>query len=262
MNTLRLFAALLTLTALTACGVGTDVEIDGQDADQVAISDAELTANARFETFVGKDGQYYFHLIAGNGEKVLNSEGYTTASGAKSGITTVRNNGVIDSRYLLREAADGASYFVLVAGNGQIVAVSQMYSTKSSAERAIATVKNIITVTNASQPAPTNDARFQFFRGADSKYYFHVRAANGEIVLQSQGYTSSTGSKSGASSVANNGGTVARYSVLQAADGKFYFVLKATNGQVIARGETYETKYNAERAVESCAALLTTNLPR
>ncbi len=32
--------------------------------------------NPKFRIFVGKDGQYYFHLKARNGEIILQSEGY------------------------------------------------------------------------------------------------------------------------------------------------------------------------------------------
>ena len=32
--------------------------------------------------------------------------------------------------------------------------------------------------------------KFELFRGKDRKFYFHLRARNGEILLNSQGYTS------------------------------------------------------------------------
>ena len=41
------------------------------------------------------------------------------------------------------------------------------------------------------------------------------------------------------------------------ANGQYYFVLKAANGAVIARGETYASKYNAERGIATCVELLT-----
>lgn len=44
----------------------------------------------KFEIFKGKDGQYYFHLKADNGQIVAASEGYTTKQGAQIGIAAIR----------------------------------------------------------------------------------------------------------------------------------------------------------------------------
>lgn len=259
MNTLRtaLFAAALSL--LAACGAGVDADEQDLMLDE---GQSELGAAAKFQTFVGKDGQHYFHLIAKNGEKVLSSEGYTSKTGANGGITTVKKNGVQESRYLLREASNGEWYFVLVGGNGAIIGVSELFVSKANAERSAGLVRSIIQTVVAKEPAPVNDARFLTFKGLDGKYYFHARAKNGEIVIQSQGYASSSGAKNGAASVNTNGANEARYTVLPAADGKFYFTLKAANGQVIGRGQMYDSKFNAERAVESCVELFTVTLPR
>ena len=41
---------------------------------------------ARWEVFEGKDHQFYWRLIAANGEPVAQSEGYVTESGAWEGI--------------------------------------------------------------------------------------------------------------------------------------------------------------------------------
>jgi uncharacterized protein YegP (UPF0339 family) len=50
--------------------------------------------------------------------------------------------------------------------------------------------------------------------------------------------------------------------VLPAADGRYFFNLKAANGQIIGRGELYETKSNAQRGVETCVSLLSTQIDR
>ena len=106
--------------------------------------------------------------------------------------------------------------------------------------------------------APTG-ARFQTFQGLDGKYYFHLRAANGEIVLQSQPYTAKASATSGIASVRTNGASASRFELRDAADGQTYFVLKAANGQVIAVGETYASSSNASRGVSDVVALLSSN---
>lgn len=249
-------AAAAALLSLTACGID-EAQVAGLDGVESDITQDELTTlKGRFETFVGKDGQYYFHLLAGNGQKVLASEGYATKAGAEAGIASVKANGVNEGRYLSREASNGQHYFLLTAANGSIIGMSELYVSAANAARGQASVIKVITNTVAQGDAqPLSAAKIETFKGLDAKYYFHVKALNGEIVLQSQAYASKSGATSGIASVQTNGISASRYTVLPAADGKFYFVLKAANGQVIGLSEMYATKSNAERAVESIVAL-------
>lgn len=258
MNPFRIVALLVSVFAITACGVDSAViadDVDELDSSAQVMDELTLT-RGRFETFVGANGDTYFHLLAGNGEKVLASEGYASASGAASGIRTVQTNGVIATRYELREARDGSSYFVLKAANGEVIGVSEMYVSKSNAERAVLTVQKVVKATTLETQAPQTAGRFEVFKGLDGKRYFHLRAKNGEIVLQSQAYSSVTGANGGVASVQTNGLIAARYSVLEAVDGRHYFVLKAANGQVIGHSQLYASKYNAQRGVDTVIRLV------
>ncbi len=254
MRRLSFLAALTALTFLTACGPGEAVVTDF-DGDEASL-DAALSRPGRFETFVGRDGQHYFHLLAGNGEKVLASEGYATKQGALDGILSVQLSGVSEARYLSREASDGSRYFVLTASNGAIVAVSELYATAQAAAKGQAAVRRVLTQPLAQDSAQAGQ-RFESFKGLDGKQYFHLRAGNGAIVLQSQGYSSRTAANDGIASVKLNGVQAGRYEVRAAADGKFYFVLKGANGRIIGRGETYATKAGAEAGVQAVAGVLT-----
>jgi uncharacterized protein len=253
MNAPRILVALLAVSALTACGAASIA--DGDDSDFADV-DSSLTTKGRFETFVGQDGQYYFHLLAGNGEKVLASQGYSSATAAQAGIGSVNVNGTEAAAYELRLASDGSSYFVLKAANGQIVGISEMYVSEANAKRGLTTVVTIVQYTAAQPSVALTGERFESFKGIDGKYYFHLRAGNGEIVLQSQAYTTASSATSGIASVKTNGTNAARYEVRAAVDGQFYFVLKAANGKVIGRGEMYASKYNAQRGATSCAEVV------
>ncbi|TDN45397.1 hypothetical protein EDF64_103321 [Curtobacterium flaccumfaciens] len=46
----------------------------------------------KFEIWTDAQGEYRFHLKAGNGEVIATSEGYTTKASAKSGIASVQAN--------------------------------------------------------------------------------------------------------------------------------------------------------------------------
>jgi hypothetical protein len=255
MNALR--TSLLSLTLmLTACGPA-DAYVDGEDTLDTAGAEADLTSQTgKFETFTGKDGKFYFHLLAGNGEKILASQGYATLQGARDGVTSVASNATSATRYLYREASDGSRYFVLTAVNGQIIGVSEMYATAANAERGAlavqACVKNIV----SSGAALLGDTRFETFKGLDGKYYFHLKANNGQIVLQSQGYTTAASAANGVTSVRTNGVIAARFQVRAAADGQSYFVLKAANGAVIGRSEMYVSASNAQTGINAVIALI------
>jgi uncharacterized protein YegP (UPF0339 family) len=227
----------------------------GDDSETTQADDEISTSLGKFETFAGKDGKTYFHLLAGNGQKVLASQGYASLESAKSGVATVKANGTDAARYELRMAKSGEWYFVLKAGNGAVIGTSETYVSQSNAERAVASVVKIVTNTVQVEAAAVG-AKFQVFKGIDARYYFHMRAQNGEIVLQSESYSAKASATNGVESVRENGANAARYQLRDAADGQFYFVLVAGNGQIIARGETYASRAGAEAGVKTCVELL------
>jgi uncharacterized protein YegP (UPF0339 family) len=241
--------------SLVACSASPDGEVASIGDDSAEI----VSRSARFETFVGKDGQHYFSLVAGNGENVLRSEGYVTAQGALGGMKSVVANGVDLKNFEIRQAKNGEYYFNLKsAANGQIVATSETYVTESNAKRAATTVQKLLLVSGANPefiPALRRE-RFEVFTGEDKKIYFHLRAGNGEIVLQSQGYTSRSAALKGIESVKANGAADARWEVVETRDGQFSIRLKAANGQIIGRGESYVSQSNATRAVRTIQEIL------
>ena len=88
----------------------------------------------------GKDGKDYFVLKAGNGEVILQSQGYSSASGCENGIESVKKNASDESKFECKEAKDGRVYFVLKASNGQEIGRSQMYKSESGCKNGMASV--------------------------------------------------------------------------------------------------------------------------
>ncbi|MBM68698.1 MAG: hypothetical protein CME43_04400 [Haliea sp.] len=86
-------------------------------------------------------GKFMFNLKAGNGQIILTSELYEAKSGAENGIESVRKNSPSDSNYDRRTSKKGEPYFVLKAGNGQIIGNSEMYSSTAAMENGIQSVK-------------------------------------------------------------------------------------------------------------------------
>lgn len=97
---------------------------------------------AKFEIKKAKNGQFMFNLKASNGETILTSEMYKVKSSAKKGIKSVKANARVPEHYKTLTAKNGEPYFVLRAGNNQVIGKSEMYSSTSSLENGIKSVKN------------------------------------------------------------------------------------------------------------------------
>lgn len=233
---LRALAATLVLS-LAVPGCNSGVDGDEQNAS---------SATGRFETFKGDDGQTYFQLLAKNGESLLRSDGYASVTSAKNGIASVKKNGLVKTRFKLFAADTGEYYFDLYASNGQLLGASDLYASKSAAQKGIDAVIAALASPTTSG-ATVGGAHFETFKGADKKSYFRLRAANGQIVLASQGYSSSSAAQNGIDSVETNGVDATRYELSQGASGQWGFRLVAANGQIIGRSETYASKSNAVR---------------
>jgi hypothetical protein len=258
------FALSLVLAsslALGGCAADSDGDASAEGGDEQDVTAA--VKSSRIETYAGVDGQQYFHLVAKNGEVILQSEGYTSLDAAKTGVRSVLENGARSDAFEIREARDGEHYFVLKAGNNEIIGVGETYTSRSNAERGLTTVTTLVRelANKESVPAPAQ-ARFETFTGEDSLTYFSMRAKNGETVLSSQGYQTAQSAKKGVTSVKTNGVDAARYEILEARDGQFYVRLKAANGEVIARSEMYASKSNATRARDTMVSLLTSGEAR
>ena len=87
-----------------------------------------------------KTERYYFRLKAGNGEIILASEAYNQKAGAENGIASVSKNAADESKFERRKAKDGQDYFVLKAGNGEIIGKSEMYKSAAGMENGIKSV--------------------------------------------------------------------------------------------------------------------------
>jgi uncharacterized protein YegP (UPF0339 family) len=99
--------------------------------------------NPKFQMYEGKNGQFYFRLIAKNGQNVLGSEGYSSKAACKGGIESVKKNASQDARYDCKEAKGGKHYFVLTAPNGQVIGSSQMYASAQTCKQGIKAVKRV-----------------------------------------------------------------------------------------------------------------------
>lgn len=81
-----------------------------------------------FEIDTRSNGDFQFNLKAGNGQVILTSQGYSSKFACRTGIESVRVHAADAGNFDAQTAKDGSPYFNLIAGNGQVVGTSQMYS--------------------------------------------------------------------------------------------------------------------------------------
>lgn len=97
--------------------------------------------SGKFEIYKDKAGEFRFRLKAGNDQIVLTGEGYKAKAGCMNGVESVMKNAPDDSRFKKYETASGKHAFNLVAGNSQVIGVSQPYASDSGRDAGIDAVK-------------------------------------------------------------------------------------------------------------------------
>ena len=120
---------------------GFDPHYDGTYLSGCIWNSLTTPMSAKFEIKRAKNGQFMFNLKATNGEIILTSETYKTKAGAQKGIESVQTNALIDHRYDQRTSTTDKPYFVLKARNGEIIGVSEFYSSIQAMKVGIASVK-------------------------------------------------------------------------------------------------------------------------
>lgn len=93
---------------------------------------------------------------------------------------------------------------------------------------------------------------YEIFKSEKSgKFHWRLKAKNGQIILASEAYENKQGAKNGIESTTKNGQKEKQFEAREAKDGQSYFVLKATNGEIIGRSEMYKTKQSMNKGIQS-----------
>jgi uncharacterized protein YegP (UPF0339 family) len=101
----------------------------------------ENSMAGKFEVKTAKSGQTHFNLLAGNGQIILQSEMYESKASALNGIASIQKNAGMDDRYDRLVSKSGKPYFVIKAGNHQVIGQSQQYESEAGRDNGIESVK-------------------------------------------------------------------------------------------------------------------------
>ncbi len=111
-------------------------------------------------------------------------------------------------KFVIKEAKNGVM-FNLKAGNGEVIATSEVYSSKEACKNGIESVKKNAPV------APVEDQtvegyetqknpKFELYQDKKGEYRFRLKAANGQIIVTGEGYKAKSGCNNGIESVKKN----------------------------------------------------------
>lgn len=93
--------------------------------------------------------------------------------------------------------------------------------------------------------------KFELKAGKNGKFSFNLKATNGQIILTSETYDDKKSANKGIQSVKKNAANAKRYEVRTAKNKEQYFVLKAANGEIIGKSETYKTAKSLNNGIAS-----------
>ena len=110
-------------------------------------------------------------------------------------------------KFVLKETATGFK-FDLKAGNGEVIATSEVYTTKAACENGIESVKkNCIGEVEDQTVEPIVEVKhpkFELYTDKAGEFRFRLKAKNGEVIAVSEGYKAKASCLNGIESVKKN----------------------------------------------------------
>ena len=111
-------------------------------------------------------------------------------------------------KYVIKQTKTGIK-FDLKAGNGEIIASSEVYTTEKACRQGIASVQKNAPIAPVEDQtvegyATEKHPKFEIYTDKAGEFRFSLKARNGEIIEVSEGYKAISGCKNGIDSVKKN----------------------------------------------------------
>ncbi len=111
-------------------------------------------------------------------------------------------------KFVIKQAKTGVK-FDLKAGNGEVIASSQVYKSLVTCKKGIASVqKNAVAAAVEDQTAEgfqkEKNPKFEIYTDKGGEFRFRLKATNGQIIATSEGYKTMKSCKNGIASVKKN----------------------------------------------------------
>ena len=111
-------------------------------------------------------------------------------------------------KFVVKETATGIK-FDLKAGNGEVIATSEVYTSKSACMNGIASVKKNCVVAEIEDQTvdgfeKKKNPKFEVYTDKQGEFRFRLKATNGEIIATGEGYKAKAGCLNGIESIKKN----------------------------------------------------------
>ncbi|KIA90642.1 YegP family protein [Kaistella jeonii] len=93
--------------------------------------------------------------------------------------------------------------------------------------------------------------KFIISKRKNGEYQFNLKATNGAIILTSEGYKAKASCEKGLESTKKNSEDDSKFDRKKSNNDKWYFNLKAGNGEILGSSEMYESSNGMEKGIES-----------
>ena len=114
-------------------------------------------------------------------------------------------------KFVVKESAKGF-VFNLKAGNGEVIATSEVYNTKDACKNGIESVKkNAVAAEVEDQTVKEVESKknpkFEVYTDKKGEFRFRLKAGNGQIIATGEGYKAKSGVLNGIESIKKNAPT-------------------------------------------------------
>ena len=111
-------------------------------------------------------------------------------------------------KFVVKTVASGIK-FDLKAGNGEVIATSEVYTGKSACQNGIESVRKNAPVAALEDQtvegfATEKNPKFEIYQDKAGEYRFRLKATNGQIIATGEGYVAKTSCLNGVESVRKN----------------------------------------------------------
>ncbi len=93
--------------------------------------------------------------------------------------------------------------------------------------------------------------KYNLKKSKNGKFSFNLVAGNGQVVLTSETYNTKASATNGIKSIRKNCQDDSCFDRKVAKNGKPYFTLKSTNGQIIGKSQMYSSNSSMEKGIRS-----------
>ncbi|MBO5348165.1 MAG: YegP family protein [Lachnospiraceae bacterium] len=111
-------------------------------------------------------------------------------------------------KFVIKEVKTGFK-FDLKAGNGEVIATSEVYTTEAACKNGIESVKKNAAVAGVEDQTvegfeKVKHPKFEMYEDNAGEFRFRLKATNGEVIATSEGYKAKASCKNGIESVVKN----------------------------------------------------------